>query len=185
MAGKPLWKFVWDLTPWRRFKTQVVQDLKGGGRGPIGTAIREDWPRIYFEFLRRKFRENSSGAGEWPPLSPRTLEKNEKRRGILRITDTLYNALIPGSAGNIIKKLPTGVRVGVGGDRKHPGTKGRLTIGQLVNLHQQGGGRLPQRRIIIPPPPEILERMKRSAQRRFREWSNTMPKPKGGGTTRK
>jgi hypothetical protein len=100
MANK-LFRFILNLEPLQRFKSQMTMDLNGGGTGPIGKAMREEWPRRYFDFLRREFRRNSSGGGDWPALAQSTLDKGlgrtpsgkrKKRRGILRVTDTLYNA---------------------------------------------------------------------------------------------
>jgi hypothetical protein len=185
MASKIL-KFILNLEPLQRFKSQVTMDLNGGGQGSIGKAMREEWPRRYFDFLRRRFRQNSAGGGDWQALSPVTLSKDlgrtpsgkrKRRRGILRVTDTLYNALTPGNAGNIIVHLKNGVRCGIGGSARHP-TRG-ITFRALTKIHQEGTATIPARPIVVEPDQATINTMQNDMKRGFKAFTDTLPRPKG------
>jgi hypothetical protein len=67
---------------------------------------------------------------------------------ILRDTDTLFNAISPGSPGNEIKDIPNGIRFGFT-DAQHGSD--RITIAKLARMHHDGSGRLPRRTILHQP----------------------------------
>lgn len=173
------------LGPFKDFKNQITQDLRGGGQGPIGRAIRQDWPQKYFEFLRRKFRENSAGGGEWPPLAESTLARESdvkktrsergqfKRKGILWKTGSIYNALTPGNKGNLIVPLSNGVRCGIGGAVQHPTS--RKTLLDLVKIHDSGGGTVPRRQILYPPDEATIAAFQRSIKQGWAQLASKYP----------
>jgi hypothetical protein len=76
---------------------------------------------------------------------------------ILRNTGVLFGALTVGAAGNVREDIRNGIRVGIGGPASHSG--GKLTIGQLAAMHNNGEGRLPRRPIIVQPSPDTARRM--------------------------
>lgn len=171
-----------DFGPWNQFKRRVTADLTGSGNGPVAKAIRQRWVTRYLDFLRREYRKNSSGGGEWPELSAATLEKDRKtgrkRRGIMRVSDTIYNALLEGHPGNVVTQLRNGVRTGIGGPGQHPDS--RLSIADLAKVHNDGKGRVPQRRIVVPPDAPTLEGMRRDVQLGFRDLERGLPAPRRG-----
>lgn len=166
-----------DVNPLRSFRTQVSADIKNPG-GEIGSVVMKSWPEHYFEYLRKRYRQNSAGGGDWPALSKRTLEKKVERKGIVRISDTIYNALKPGNPGNMVKKVSgnKGVRLGIGGENVHPGSK--LPIGKLAALLSSGNPEknLPARPIIVAPDTETLTRLRISTQRGFAKFIRKLPK---------
>jgi hypothetical protein len=78
---------------------------------------------------------------------------------ILRDTGTLFNALTIGMPGNVMQRIASGVKVGIGGPGSHG--EGQPTIGEIACIHDQGKGHVPRRRIIVRPDDATLDRMKR------------------------
>lgn len=170
-----------NTAPFRAFRNQLVYDIKSTN-GKIGITVTDKWPKIYFEYLRKRYRENAAGGGDWPPLSPNTLKKktSQPRKGIMRVTDTLYDSLIPGNKGNLIVPIKDGVRVGVGGKgaRRHPDS--HLDIGNLVSLHAAGSEKLPSRPIVWPPNEATLTAMRNSFERGCAAFMKTVAKSAKG-----
>lgn len=135
----------------------LQRGIQSGGSGPID-AFRKRMAVRYLTQLRRDFATASSGGGDWPPLKASTKRRRRGARrssrgprtfSILRNTGTLFNALLVGGLGNVIRPIRNGVRVGLGGGASHPGAP--MTIGRLARIHDQGAGNNPQRRIIREP----------------------------------
>lgn len=142
-----------DLLPLQTLRKRVSADLRGAGGGPISQALLRDWPRRFFGFQQREFRRNSSGGGDWPPLSPATLgaRRSQGRRGrrILRVTDAIYGALFPGRPGNVIRRVGVGgIEMGIGGGARHP--EAGMSIGRLAEIHHGGAGNVPARPVMRP-----------------------------------
>lgn len=157
-----------NLRPLQQFRSQVDRDLRGSGNGPIRQALRQ-WAVRYMTFIQRRFRNNSRGGGDWPPLAASTKrQRRGPRRGhtgkrtfsILIDTGTLFAAVDPvfqSKPGQLRDDIPFGVRVGFGGPGGHPG--GRATIADIASFHQLGAGRLPRREIIVPPTETVMRQM--------------------------
>ncbi len=115
------------------------------------------WARLYSSFIRRRFVRMASGGsdehGRWPRLKkPRAAQGKRKGKADipLRDTDSLYNALVIGAAGNITRPLKNGILFGFGGPARHPGG-GKASIADIAKYHDAGDGNLPVRQIIVPP----------------------------------
>jgi hypothetical protein len=136
-----------NIRPLEKFSAGIRREVTTGSN-------REDdlytaWGRRYLAQLRDDFRRNRAGGGAWPPLAPATLKQGKARIGILDVTGAVFNALRPGQPGNLFQRTPTGMKVGVGGEAKHPDAD--ATIAQVAVWHNDGAGNLPVRRIINPP----------------------------------
>ena len=125
---------------------QYVQFWKAGRRGELNVGfvrLYEKWAVAYRAFLRHRYRRLSKGGGAW--------KDNATNTPILRVTDTLYDALTPvfkGLPGQYQKFVPGGVQVGIKGG-KHPDAI--ITVGRLAAIHNVGEGRMPKRQIIVRP----------------------------------
>ena len=156
----------------------------GSGGGPAMNALRKSWAARYSKFARKRYAAQSRGGGDWPDLAPSTKKQRRgpassrrPKRGrrnqlsartttrgggrvfaILRDTDTLYNALTIGAAGNLIAGIPAGVRFGFGGPARH---EGGVSIAQLAAIHQEGNpaNNLPARSIIVEPDRQTVQLM--------------------------
>ncbi len=154
MAGKAIFK----ISGLEHLEGQIRSGLSKNGSpsNPVRRAFRQ-WAFQYLVFTRRRFNTFSRGGGDWRPLAPSTIKERRKGRGtgmpaILRNTGVLFNALELNATGNIVRYVQNGVQVGIGGPAVHPG--GRLTIGQIAALHNDGGQKFlhpPQRKILADP----------------------------------
>lgn len=157
-----------DLKPLKRFQRQLKNDLRGSGQGPVRAAMKQ-WGARYRAFVQRRFKRNSRGGGGWPPLAASTIRRRRGKRSkvaILIDTGTLFRALDPvfnRKPGQIQEDIPFGVRVGYGGPGQHP--SGKLTVADIAEFHQKGGGHLPQRKIIVPPDANTTAAMRRDMER--------------------
>jgi hypothetical protein len=156
-----------NLAPLKRFPDDVRRGLAGRS-GPIRDAVRV-WAAMYRSFAQERFKVQSRGGGEWPPLKDSTVKRRRKgRRGsnaprasILWNTGTLVGGLTPrfvGAPGQLQEDIPFGVRVGYGPD-PHPGSNGRVTVKDLAQWHQTGAGNLPERPIIVDPDRRTVQMM--------------------------
>lgn len=166
-----------NLGPFNQFRKQTTADLKGTGSGPIADAIQHRWAYRYLEYSRKKYRENAAGGGDWPPNAPATLKKDKslglKRKGIQRVTDTMYNALIPGNPGNVITKIKGGVRIGVGGAGRHPSSP--LGIGELSKVLTEGRAYTPPRPVLYPPDADCISGLQRDIILGFKDVERGFP----------
>lgn len=147
--------------------TRPLQKFREGIRREIETAGPDDmftsWGRRYLAFLRERFRANRAGGGEWAPLAKSTLAKKTPRLGILYVTGAIFNALRPGQPGNLFQRIRNGIRVGIGGGAKHPGSD--KTIVQIATLQNEGTRHIPSRKIIVPPDAVLKRLMREDAKR--------------------
>jgi hypothetical protein len=145
-----------DLRPLQKYRRGLHDGLQSG-RGPFGTMV-ERWGLRVQAFWQRKFRQNSSGGGDWPPLAPATIAADKRRRnGILRITGAIYRALFRGESGSLFQRRGNRLFVGLGGPGRHPGTE--VTVAGLAMIHNEGKG-VPKRQIIYPPDAATVAAMK-------------------------
>jgi hypothetical protein len=162
-----------NLKPIRRFRKALRAEIDGhGGADDLLTT----WGRRYLAFLREKFRVNRSGGGSWPPLKETTTKHAKGRIGILYLTGAIFNALRQGMPGNMFRKIGFGIRVGVGGPAKHPGTD--LTIAQLAMIHNDGAGNVPKRQIIYRPDRALYNLLRRDTGRVMRRLAREADKAK-------
>jgi len=157
------------LTQWRR---EFDANSRGGGFWKpllLSTALGR----------RKQARKNALAKvvneGGTPEEAERAAEIENKTRArlksgkvvytkranaILVATGTLKRSLAPGRPGNVIESITesgtVGIRVGIGGSamsqrKSGKGQKpGRITIGQLARIHNDGNKNLPARRIVNP-----------------------------------
>lgn len=149
-----------NLNPIRKYRQGLRAEIDGRGKAD---DLLSTWGRRYLAFLREKFRVNRSGGGSWPPLKEETVKHAKGRIGILYLTGAIFNALRPNQPGNRFQKIGFGIRVGVGGPARHPGTN--LTIAQLAMIHNDGKGNVPKRQILYVPD-RILMRVMRGDTKR-------------------
>lgn len=161
-----------NLAPLRRFQDDIRRGLANKS-GPIGDSLRV-WAAIYRAFAQERFRDQSRGGGQWPPLKESTVRRRRKgrrrsgapRASILWDTGTLVGALTPrfiGAPGQLEENIPFGIRVGYGRD-PHPGANGAVTIQKLAGWHQTGAGNLPERPIIVEPNDRTIQLMAREME---------------------
>lgn len=121
----------------------------------------KQWSGRYEGFTRRRFKKNSRGGGEWPPLAASTIARRRKgkskgkgkgKKAILNNTGILEGSLVIGSSKNMTKRIKDGIRYGIAA-AKHPG--GGLTVQRLAEIHQNGEGRVPKRTILVQPSKEV------------------------------
>ena len=113
----------------------------------------KQWGVVYRSYTQRRYSKQSRGQGSWPKLAPSTVRRRRKGSNvILRDLGLLFavvNPTFPGP-GSIAERVNgRTVRLGYGGGDRH-GTS-TVTIAQIAEFHQNGGGNLPQREIIVPP----------------------------------
>lgn len=161
-----------NTNPLRKLK-KVLQLSNASSSNPIVSRMYDKWVKIYKGFLHRRFKSAAAGDGTWPPLArPKVVKrtksgKRDKRytkQGdlILIDTKTLINAVDPtiyNAPGSFSRRYTNGVIVGYGGEVIHPTAEKsgrRITIQQIAEFHQAGGGSLPQRKIIVPPDLETI-----------------------------
>jgi len=168
----------------KRFVSLVNNGLQKETSGPMDSFLKRVGIR-YLAFVRRRFVRFSRGGGDWKPLSLATIKqrRGKKRRrtragaraktttrgsairpAILRDTGTLLNALTVNAPGNLLKRIPYGVRVGFGGPARHPG--GKATIRDIAAFHNIGKG-VPKRRIIVEPTRELHNNIQRDLRTFF------------------
>lgn len=161
-------------------KITVSPGLKRFLRMATDTAavreILDGFSAVYRGFLAKRYKENSKGGGDWPPLSSKTIEARRRRtkksgqEKILIDTATLKNAVSIQTGVQSVPKFGPGGRndvsismrsVTIGfSSASHPG-KG--TVDEIAEAHQQGAGHLPKREIIVEPDEKTLEQMSRHA----------------------
>ena len=117
----------------------------------------EEWGNIYIDFLTDRFEIYSLGGGDWAPLRPSTI-KSKKRKGsalpaaILRDTDKMF-----GSIGERIEAKKDGCEVMVfSGRKRYPNG---MSLQDVVMMHDQGAGLLPQRKILVPADKDATQKM--------------------------
>jgi hypothetical protein len=176
---------------------QAKVNAAAGSGGNIGgslDAMFRQWSVRYFAFSRKRFADFSEGGGDWPALAQSTINARRKgkstkaaqkasslnreggsaggRVSILRDTGILARALTPGAPGSHVKRIPGGIKVGIGGGN-HGGS---LTIGWLARIHDQGLGHVPVRKIIAPPNDQTRRGMANDAK------AAVLKIAQGGGT---
>lgn len=150
-----------DLRGLQRFSAALTNDLRRRQNGPIRDGLHK-WGEIYRDFLRKRFVNFARGGGNWPPLKPATIARKQRnKRLILRDGfDSIFNALEPiftGKPGQVQEDIPFGVRVGLGGAAMHP--SGKISMAELIKIHNEGRGNNPKRAIIVPPDGRAQQRM--------------------------
>lgn len=161
-----------DMSPLKRFARAFAAGM-AGAPGPINDMWLQIGDRI-LTFWGRRFDIFSAGGGDWAPLTKATKQRKQKRadkgrpsarsrraiqalrsRGvakagesrILKDTGQLRQALGSGSKGNVLIRIPNGIRVGIGGEDSH--SDAGMTIGRLAEIHHKGLGHNPKRKIVI------------------------------------
>lgn len=97
----------------------------------LSDSAKKEIAKTWRTFQFRRFRKFSRGQGSWAPV------KKKKRGGILRDSDTLMNSLSPvfrRRRGQFQKLNKTSIRIGIGGNARHPKAK-NLTVAQLAAIH--------------------------------------------------
>lgn len=142
--------------------------MKGGSNSPALRQMYDRWGQRIESQWQKDFLRNSAGGGGWAPLAASTVaadkykKRSGRRLGILRITSALYLALFRNRAGHLFEITPKGVRVGVGGSARHPGSE--ISVAALAQIHNNGGGHVPKRTILTLPTPATTEQMKQDAR---------------------
>lgn len=144
---------------------RVYADVQVGApflrlRNRLGTkaqrrTIHAKWAFLYRVFIQDRYDKLSRGGGEWPA--------KQGPGPILRVTDTLFEALRPvgeGAPGRFTKFTRTYVDVGYD-QGEHPTAD--MSVEALATIHQRGLGVVPQRRIIVGPPNKVVSRMQKVA----------------------
>lgn len=149
-----------NLNPLRKYRKDLRQELL---TGTDSNNMLVSFGRRYLAFIRERFRVNRAGGGDWKPLAPSTLKQGGPRRGILDVTGAVFNALRIGQPGNLFQRIQYGIRVGFGGDAKHPDAN--ATIAQVAIWQDQGTAHVPQRQIIVPPDAALKKQMQDDAKR--------------------
>lgn len=145
---------------------------------PEGAAMYRQWAARYLGFARRRYVENSRGAGGWPPLKASTQRRRRKggrgRGGVDQVkvrsqrtggkvailidTGMLLSQLDIGSPDSF-RLISNGVRVGFLSNAPHQEGRRSITVAELAAIHDQGLGNVPARRIIVPPRPSVVQGM--------------------------
>lgn len=140
-----------DLNGLRRFREQVREGL-AQKQNPVGFAVLK-WGVRVRSFWFDRFIRYSAGGGNWARLKYRV-------GLILRITDTLLNALQPifnNAPGAVEEFTEDGIRIGYGGSDAHPDSE--LSVSELANVHNFGTTTIPRRQIIVNPTQVVLNGM--------------------------
>ena len=176
-----------DLRKFKKFQQAIAN---GKGLKDVYTQ----WGKRYLTATKRKFKQNSLGGGDWPPLKSvgyrRAMggelktTKSGRRRGvrgqtnmkkrfqsarkkvkILIDTGTLFKALSIKMPGNLFRHLQNGIRVGFAGKRLHK--KSALTVKEIAMKHQTGDSKtnLPKRQILHTPDTQLRKSMMRDLMR--------------------
>lgn len=158
-----------DLRGLRKFESTVKKLSSPGSGSPLRRAMIQ-WGAIYRSEMQERFVRNSSGGGDWPPHAASTRKRRGPQALILRDTGVLLMAFNPrfqGNPGALQKDIPFGVRVGFGGNKKHP--KAKIPVAQLAQWHQIGAGALPIRTLVVNPSKKTIIKMAKVAQRALSE----------------
>lgn len=125
---------------------------------PAGRKTMFQCGVVYRSQIHRRFIAASRGGGQWKKLKARTARR-KRSTTILRITETLVNALHPTrpGPGHIAQIKRHVITVGYGGIARHPEAT-KLTIEKLAEIHHRGLGRVPAREIIVDPSSATLNR---------------------------
>jgi hypothetical protein len=188
-------KTYFDLVKLKKFKASL--------RSPAMYPVYRQWGKRYLTWTKRRFRKNSAGGGEWPPLksisyaralgapllrtktgrmrSKSQVAKRRKKYGeaakkvkILFDTGTLYKALTIYMPGNLYKLIFDGIRVGFANAKVHK--KGTTTIQKIAEAHQKGNPakNLPQRKILHKPDGQLIGHFLRDLSRGLRKIGRTL-----------
>ena len=149
----------WEGQVWAPLKLATVRGRRLGGSGgkrPGGgksLTRGEKLTRIVARLARSK---NPEAAARLVKQARRIATA---KVGILQDTGIMFGALSIGAEGNLLERIPDGIRFGFSG-APH-GTKGRVTIRQLAEIHSSGNRSrgLPARPILARPNPDTAERM--------------------------
>ena len=173
----PYLKAQLDAGKMRKVGRQLAAEARraGGGRGPIGAALRAAGG-AYMGFIRERYVDYSRGGGNWPPLAPSTIRSRRKGKGkqarqtaaifqaqgmpagaasILIDTGTLLGSITPGQ--HKTEDIPAGVRVG--------------TEVEYAKYHQRGQG-VPQREIFVQPNQRTVDRIHDILERGYQQSVN-------------
>lgn len=150
-----------DLSPLKKFMSSMKLDaVSPSFVGPLGKMWKQIGV-IYLSFVRKRFVVYSRGGGDWPKLKHKRKKGKLENAAILRDTGTLFNALSVGMPGNLLKRVPFGVRVGFGGPGGHP--SGSKSIAEIAAIHNFGSTKanIPKREILaeMDEPTLALQRM--------------------------
>jgi len=160
----------------RKFKGALEDaDLRTSEARPIREALAT-WGDLLTQYLSNRWRIFSLGGGNWAPLNEK-YRAWKLRKGflpfILRMTDmaaTLFSAKFSRKPGAINSDVKFGVRVGFGEDMQVPHmTNPNMTVAQIMMLHQEGVGRLPQRKVIVGPDTATRAQMRAVMDQALRE----------------
>lgn len=177
-----------DLGPMKRFEALIKRGFDGTSSGPLKLCF-DAWATLYRSEMKQRFMRlsRSGGGDEWPPLKPSTIwarrhgkaggfkrgrsahRKAEASGGgqvsILWDTGILLATLNPQfGPGQIQRRIPNGIEIGIGGSATHPGS--RLTVGQLAAIHHFGvpSRGIPARPIFVSPSKATVERMRKALE---------------------
>ena len=148
------------------FREQVkkgIVDASDDAGNQYSVSFRR-WAEFYRTFLKRRFKEQAAGAGEWDEIAESTKRWRKAKRGvthslILTVTGALYKA-----TGAYEKRTKYGVTVGMAAE-SHDDYEG--TTQDLALLHATGRAHpaMPSRVIIVPADDETIGKMNRSLRR--------------------
>lgn len=121
-------------------------------------------------FIFKRFQVFSKGGGTWPPIAESTARRKGHRR-ILYETGDFQAGLRMGLNQRISWNGPwLNLTYSMRARRKHKPSG--LPIQRLLEIHQNGLGRMPKRPVIVPPSNEtkrkILQRLQKAVRARSR-----------------
>ncbi len=143
---------------------QLIRKACSSAAGSELDPMFEEWGELYLKMLHSRFDVFSKGGGNWRRLAASTIRSRRSRKVpgsrlslILRVTDTLMNALVKGRPGNVCRRIAGGIEVGIG---RGPHPSG-VDTGVLAGYHQFGTRRIPKREVVVPPDRALSDLMLR------------------------
>jgi len=164
-------KVINNFAPLKKFARLFASGSSFSGFNSPFRNMLEQWGERYLSYAQNHFLKSSRGGGDWPALKPATIRQRRKGKGkgkpsILYDTGMLFRALTRGQRGNRFDIKGYSVTVGYAGNSRH--RKGKLTIKELAEIHNEGKGHVPKRQIIIKPDGRLLHQMRNDAKRATR-----------------
>lgn len=138
-----------------RINLTKLQKLRDDLRYGKGTAVEllDSLVDSYRKFVVRRFDVFSHGGGTWRELKPATARRKRSRRILV---DTKFMRLHLEAALKVIRRGPKSVTMGFISNVMHPDAQ--MSIAELLTIHNEGLGSVPQRPILVTPDDAARER---------------------------